>query len=371
MFNYKILLFTVCLLCSYITNGQVLFNILHLQDVDSVNSTPWGYSIVDIENDTIKLNAIGASGSPGFIKSYLYNIYNDTSFQIINRLDGTSQRTSYYPIPGSFIRINDSIYVLGCTKISYTTTLAQDTICSGLIYFNKYGDTLFSKWYGMSEKFLLRGFQRIENNLFLLGVTKVIGDGTKAHIVRTSLGGDLIWEKTLTTFTTYYCNALSIASVSNNGYLVEGIMNSHDIGPIHISNVGLYRIDTNGNILWYKNIFNNANGGCYSVKEDGMGNFFLSGNIDTIVNLVDHNSNQFILKMDSNANINWIHIFNETPHILNNMWKFEIIGNGNLVFCGEQLETLGTTNHIGILGLMDSSGNVKWEHYYKQNDSSS
>ena len=219
-------------------------------------------------------------------------------------------------------------------------------------------------------KFILRGFQRIDNNLFLLGVTKIIGDGTKAHVVKTDLSGNLIWEKTLTTFTSFYCNAGSIAKVNNNGYFVEGIMNSHDVGPIHLSNVGLYRLDSNGNIMWYKNMFNNANGGCYNVREDGTGNYFLSGSIDTTINPTDYYTNQFILKMDSSTNIIWMHVFNETPHILNNIWQYRILPNSDLVFCGEQLEALGTGKHVGVLGLMDSSGVVKWEHFYKQTDSS-
>ncbi len=366
----QILIVFVGMFFTFNINSQIRFNNFYLQDEDSINSTPWGYSILDVDKDTIKLNALGASGFPGYIKSYLYNIIDDSTFNIINRLDGTNNRVSYNPIPRSFIHVNDSLYVQGCTYVHYTPLLAQDTIKSGLIFYNKNGDTLYSKWFGQSVKFILRGFERIENHFYLLGVTKVIGDGTKAHLVKTDLAGNLIWEKTLTAFTSFYCNAISISKVNNNGYFVQGIMNSHDVGPIHISNIGLYKIDSSGNIIWYKNMFNNANGGFYNISEDGAGNYYLSGNIDTMINTTDHVSNQFILKMDSNTNIIWMHIFNETPQTLNNMWHNKMLPNGDLVFCGEQIEELGSSQHIGILGLMNSTGQVKWEHFYKQNDSS-
>ncbi|MBK6331213.1 MAG: hypothetical protein IPF62_12135 [Bacteroidetes bacterium] len=105
-------------------------------------------SIADVEKDTIKLLASGASGVvTGGVKSYLFNIYGDTTFQLINRLDGGN--VEYTAIQNSLHRINDSVYVMACVYDYYNFVTNQiDTLKSGLIFFNGLGDTLYSRWYG-------------------------------------------------------------------------------------------------------------------------------------------------------------------------------------------------------------------------------
>lgn len=357
-------------LCVISSKAQNYFNIDKLVDVDSINNTGWGYSIIDTEKDTITLNIIGASGVTSYVKSFNYKLYNDTSINLLKRIDGTLNRVEFYSIPGSLIRINDSIIALGCNYVHYDSSFNQDTIKSGLIYFNKNGDTLYSRWFGESLKFIIRGFETIDSSIFLLGQTKIIGDGSKAHIVKTDLMGNLIWEKTLTSLTSFGGGAVGISEIINSGYLVSGVFNYHDVGSTHYGDCGIYRLDLNGNILWYKKLFSNYYGGRFRVHDDKAGNYFLSGNLDTIINVNDFPHNGYIAKIDSNANVIWTHVFNEIPHILKNMWQYQVLANGDLIFCGERLEAIGNNIHLGWICRMDSSGQIKWEHYYKQTDSS-
>ncbi len=369
IFVYFIFIVCLCTKCYC----QTYFNVNHLEDKDSSVTSPWGYSIIDLEKDTFKLNVSLISctlPNNGFAKSVTSNLLNDTSFILFNKIDGTIHSREYNPIRSSFIALNDSMYVLGCVYVHHNLSFSQDTLKSGLIYFNKNGDTLYSRWFGQSVDFIIRGFERIDNSIFLIGVTKVIGDGSKSHLVKTDLLGNLIWENTPTTYTSYGNSPSGICKVLNNGYLVSGIFNYHDVGPVHYGDCGLYRVDTNGNIMWYKKLFNNTNGGCFNIREDNTGNYFLSGNLDTLINITDYKHNGYIAKIDSSANIIWLHVFNEIPHILKNMWQFRILPDGDLIFCGERLEAIGTGIHVGWLCRMDSSGAIKWEHFYKQNDSS-
>lgn len=337
-------------------------------DKDSLTSFPWGYSIIDTEKDTMKINIGLISGTypnPGYAKNLIYNIVNDTSFYLFNRLDGTINNREYYCIRGSFVPVNDSIYVVACSY-GHWANGNQDTIKSGLIYFNKFGDTLYSKWFGESKRFLIRGFERIDNHLFLLGTTKVIGDGTKAYIVKTDMLGNLIWEKMFTQYTNNYCTASHIAKIGNNGYLVYGLFDADG----NNSDGGIYRIDLNGNILWYKNIFDHANGGCYTIRKDTDDTYFLSGDMDTTVNANDYPHNGFISKIDSIGNFLWIKVFNDNPQIYKNMWQYRVLSTGDLIFSGRCREAVGVNQYMGWLCKTDHDGNIKWENYYKQNDSS-
>lgn len=355
---------------SIVCNAQIQFNKNHLVDMDSLVLQPlcysWGTSMTDIEKDTIKLVASGASGVvTGGVKSYLFNIYNDSTFHLIKRLDGGN--VEYTSIQNSLYNINDSVYAMACVYDYYNFVTNQiDTLKSGLIYFNKAGDTLYTRWFGENKRFIIRGFERIDDNLFLMGVTEFIGDGTKSYIVKTDLWGNLIWEKMLTQYTTAYNNVIDIAKVGNKGYLLTGVHNSNASG----NNGGLYRIDTNGNIIWHKNLYNNANNGCYNIREDADGTYFLSGDKDTIINATDFPHTGFISKIDSLGNFIWMHVFNEIPHIRKGMWQHRLLPNGDIIISGNRYENVGSNIILGWLCKTDHFGNIKWEQYYKQNDSS-
>lgn len=355
-------------------NAQILFNKNHLTDIDSFAVLPagylgysWGMTFDDVDKDTIKLIGNGPSGNTDS-KIYIYNIINDSSFVLLNRIDGTIINHGLTVIVNGLNRINDSIYTLACIYNHYNANNIVDTLKSGLIFFNNQGDTLYSRWFGENKRFIIRGFERIDNHLFLLGTTKIIGDGTKAYIVKTDLQGNLIWEKMLTQYTIFYNNVIHIAKTGTDGYLLTGVHNSNANG----NNGGLYKIDSNGNIVWHKNLYKNANNGCFNIREDTTdGNYFLSGNRDTIVNADDYPNNGFISKIDSMGNFIWIKVFNEHPKILKNIWQYRILKNGDLIFCGERFENLGSNVHVGWICKTDKEGNIKWENTYKFNDSSS
>jgi len=351
--------------------SQSMFNICHTSDIDSLLTFSWGFSIEDIQKDTIKLSTSLISGSlpnKSYYKSNIFNI-TDTLFNYFNRIDGTIMRRDFASVRGSFVATSDSTYVLGCTYIHYTPSLTQDTIKSGLIFIRKNGDTLYSRWFGQSVKFMLRSFERIGENLYMVGETNNLG-GQRAHVVKTDLLGNLIWERTLITYTSHDNGAGGVCKVSNSGYFIPGIYNVYDVGPVHYGDCGIYKLDTNGAIQWYKKMFRNFEGGCFNIREDQTGNYFLSGNLDTLINVTDYPHSGYIAKIDSSANVIWLHIFNEIPHILKNMWQYRVLPDGDLIFCGERLEAVGSNVHIGWLCRMDSTGVIKWEHFYKQNDSS-
>jgi len=168
----------------------------------------------------------------------------------------------------------------------------------------------------------------------------------------------------------YYCTAMGICKVNNN-YFVTGAYNfNSDPLPdsLRFGYTGVYKLDVNGNVIWYKNIYKDKGFGMWKIMNDNTGNYLLVGDTDSIQNATDYYNNIFIAKMDSDANIIWTHIFNEIPQIHKNLWQFRQLTNGNIVYCGERKLAVGSNIHIGIMGLMDSSGNVKWENNYKLNE---
>jgi len=365
----------VTLLSPFIVTGQILFNKNQLTDIDSFIIHPmgssWGTALEDVSKDTMKLIAVGPSGT-GFVKTYLFNLVNDSSFHLISRIDGTMGNLEYSAeARNCLIAINDSVYVAAIVHDHYNELTNQfDTLKSGLIFFNKDGDTLFSRWFGETKRFIVRGFERIDNELFLTGVTKIIGDGTKGFVVKTDLQGNLIWEKLLTQYTMYYCGAMGICK-SNSSYLVSGAFNfNSDPLPdsLRFGYTGIYKLDVDGNVIWYKNIFKDKAFGMWKIMNDNTGNYLLIGDTDSVQNVTDYKNNIFISKIDSNANIIWTHIFNEIPKVHKNLWEFRQLVNGNIVYCGERKFEVGSNIHVGIIGLMDSSGNVKWENSFKLNE---
>jgi hypothetical protein len=349
---------------------QVLFNKNQLTDIDSFAVLPyggfgssWGMTFEDIDKDTIKLIGNGPSGN-SFHKIFCYDIVNDSTFNLRNRIDGTLANIDYSVIQDGLKRLNDSVIVLATTYIHWdTTNYTMDTIKSGLLFFNNQGDTLYSRWFGESKRFLIRGFERIDNHLFLLGTTTIIGDGKKSYIVKTDLQGNLIWEKMLTQYTSGYCFIAGIEK-SNGGYLVNGLFNE-------IFNVsgsafgGIYKLSSSGNIEWFKAVYDTARG-AQKIRKDSIDNtYYFLGSKDTIVNVGDYPINAFISKIDSLGNFIWIKVFNEHPKIFKNIWQYRILKNGDLIFCGERLESLGGNVHAGWICRTDKLGNILWENMYK------
>ena len=304
------------------------------------------------------LAASGGSGPP----IGLYMIRSDQYGNIIDSFffsrPGTNQLNLYQELWGSLKWLNDSIMLSGGAMTNASIPYGVGS----LYFFNKQLDTIAIKSYGNDlENIGYRAMLLPGKKIAIGGNAAISTTNLQAWVVLTDSNGNQIWDKNYGGAEENL--AWEVLPFPSNRYLVcAGKKTSGEYHP------WLLVLDSAGNLLYTKE-FNTP-----AYRWDmaaGMllhdGSYLLESNMDTVINTGDEPHPSYMMKIDTNFNILWRHIFN-SPAFNEIAKPIELI-DGSIVQGGIAGDV--HSNSFGWLTKLDSSGNLLWEHYYSFDSDSS
>ena len=219
------------------------------------------------------------------------NSYGDTIWT-------QSYGDSWFNVSFDILQNPDSGYTI--CGASGTDVLWDENIY--LIRANKYGETIWTKKYGDSDRYDERGYSictAIDTGFIICGFKYDTDSGDKDVLVlKVDVDGDSLWANTYGG--TDADMAYSIISL-NDGYLLTGYSRSF----AGIEEIYLLKIDIYGNLLWQRN-YGQTSGGRrgYSAVNTSDGGFAIlgSGSVGDI-------GGPLLLKTDSLGDSLWTSIF--------------------------------------------------------------
>ena len=168
-------------------------------------------------------------------------------------------------------------------------------------------------------------------------------------LIKTDSNGNQIWSKT------YGGNqrdeGYSVVQTNDGGFVITGETNSFGAG---LEDVLLIKTDSNGNLTWLKTFGGTAYDGGRFVIEATDGNFVIAG---TTISFGAGVYDVGLIKVDQNGNLIWIKTFGGTS----SDFGFSLIqaSDGNFVITG-RTESFGSGwNDVGLMKV-DQNGNLVW-----------
>lgn len=257
--------------------------------------------------------------------------------------------------------VQGSIYISGYAWAAYTPNATNQTD----VFLNKYdnsGNLIWGRrfdWSAADECFAASADAL--GNLLIAGKTR--GNYTmpsyegNAFVSSITPAGDLLWTREIAT--QKYEAAEGVASDGHGFTYVVGTTYGDLIGPQYnreLPNPFLTKVDSEGNILWTRQIRSFSVGGAHGVTVDKEGNILITGG--------GGNSDQqqlgFVGKFDSNGNELWLETIN--PSITNQCFDITTDPYGNALVVGATYGPFTTeaSFHHAFLAKFDPTGETLW-----------
>jgi hypothetical protein len=250
----------------------------------------------------------------------------------------------------SVIQTNDGGFIMAGTAdgigIGYSDFL--------LVKLDSIGNTEWLKLFGGIYQEVCHSVQQTSDGGYIMaGTATGFGAGNQdIYVVKTDTSGDVLWSKTFGGGS----NDLGecIRQTTDGGYIICGTAASFDT-----SNYSLYliRTDANGDSLWTKIIkdgINSFNG--INVQQTTDGGFVITGNY---YYYMPTNYNIYLTKIDSSGNLLWFRKFG--GNISEIAYCVQQTMDGGFVITGG---TYSGSQADGFLIKTDTSGNLTWNKTY-------
>lgn len=218
------------------------------------------------------------------------------------------------------------------------------------------------------------------------------GSGTDVFIAKYDANGNALWAKNANILAYVPGSSISIATDLNNNVFISGAFNvaSANFGGTqltHLGSVGQHSIfivkyDSDGNVLWAKDVDYSGSLWMYDLATDSQGNALITGSFGSgspltigSTSLTPYsNTNPFVAKFDVLGNALWAKGGESATNFAN--WSYGVAtdANDNVFITGEYVSnasnpltfgthTLPETNSSGrsmYIVKFDSSGNALW-----------
>ncbi|MEO6695059.1 MAG: hypothetical protein ABIY50_02445, partial [Ignavibacteria bacterium] len=207
------------------------------------------------------------------------------------------------------------------------------------------GNLLWNKDYALNNIELFRGisFENNYRNLVLLSQNIVQGFYSTSSITKLDTSGNVIWNKSI------YDSipSISVYTSHNNSFIF--LPNSYYITGAKGVNAFIIKTDTNGNVIWNKRYFDNR--GIFSIAQISENFFIGSGQADAAGNL-------FCQKFDSGGVVIWNKNYGNDPLAFG-------VGYDRIIKNFDNHFALGTTGgNKGRLLVIDSLGSILTSKFY-------
>jgi hypothetical protein len=233
------------------------------------------------------------------------------------------------------VEVPDSGYVFaGYTKID-----AGDPEDLWLVKTDLYGDTVWTKIYGGTERDLPSSINRTSDGGFIIsGSTESYGTGDfDGWLIRTDSNGNLIWTKTYGGADNNYAN--DVRQTEDGGFIIAGSTEASN----HYHDAWLIRTDYNGDTLWTKKWGGDQHDGAMSVVETSDGGFVWTG----YFTVSTFNQDLWVLKTDEDGNTLWSKTYGGT---FDNMGRcINKNTDGSLIITGEFYDEATNARDIWLL----------------------
>jgi hypothetical protein len=194
-----------------------------------------------------------------------------------------------------------------------------------------------------------------------------------AYVAKYNVYGDLIWLKTLPTYTSGKSQGNGIAVDANDNVIVVGeFSGSVDFDPADTteniqtatnSDAFIWKLDLNGNYQWVKRVNSSYEVAAYGVTADTSNNLVFSGLYSNSASmpggfsLSDNDNRGYICKLDGNGNYQWVNTLSDVPgDIYPSVVRAD--ANNNYYVTGAYVQNSSPT--IGFLQKVSTNGQDSW-----------
>ena len=219
--------------------------------------------------------------------------------------------------------------------------------------------SLFQKNYGNVNEDYGRGIcQTADTGFYISGGTNSFTESTNLYLFNIDKNGNLIWSNNIGGDNIDW--GISVIETQDGGAAVLGYTNSFGAGGYDFY---LIKSDSQGNILWQKTY-----GGAdwdfgYSIAEDNLGNLYLAGET---YSYGSGNNDGYIIKTNNNGEIIWEKTIG--TGLFEKISKIILLNNDNVAYAATQeADSQGSSGEF-VVGTIDPLGNEIWQIIYS-NDS--
>lgn len=194
-----------------------------------------------------------------------------------------------------------------------------------------------------------------ENSIYVAGATFTATHNWDYLLLKYDSSGNFCWQRTFGGNGYDYAKDITIDEF-NNIYLT-GVMEFS-----YLTNVGTYKLNKNGEIIWFRNHYENnslANWG-EKIIYDGEGNIFITGSVDFSIS----GSDILTIKYDTSGNFYWSKIYSTIDY---NEWGkvIAIDSSRNILVSGYNYHP--ATGEDWVVLKYDQNGRALFQRRYGRN----
>jgi len=233
-----------------------------------------------------------------------------------------------------------------------------------LIKTDEYGNMMWNRTFG-GEKLDEghSGQETIDGGYVILGVTKsYVEERNDYWLIKTDEDGIEMWNTTIGGIG--WDVGISVQQTNDEGYILTGIRDVSSDGS-HQVDVGLEKIDANGNIEWEKtfgSIYKRQDEGI-SVRQTNDGGYIVTGVIDADQDSIE-GGDLWLIKTDSEGNKQWEKTFGGSGSDVG-MSVWQTNDDGYIVL--GMTDSFGAGGYDILLLRIDSNGYELWDMTYGGN----
>ena len=306
-------------------------------------------SVIKTSNGAYIVAGYTSSYTNGNKKIALYKLDGSGNVKWYKRIGGSNDAECY-----SIIETSDGGYVL----CGYTTLKPYNDKDVAVYKFNKYG---YSEWYkplgdiGDEEGYSI--IQTSDGGYAIVGYTTSYTNGGKdALIYKLDENGNIEWYKHFGG--TEDEEIKSIVELSDGGYLLCGYSSSFATGNLGYPDVAIYKLDENGNKVWFKHLGGNQAEEGTSIVETSDGGYAVLGYTTSYSN---GGKDIALWKFDSSNNKQWFKHFGGSNDEEGN--TLILTDDGGYAFCGYTSSYSNGGKDI-VLFKLNSNGNKEFFKHY-------
>ncbi|NPV91963.1 MAG: copper amine oxidase N-terminal domain-containing protein [Firmicutes bacterium] len=197
-----------------------------------------------------------------------------------------------------------------------------------------------------------------------------VGFSNNIYLVKTDSSGNTIWEKTYSKHKPVDLYGNYLQQTSDGGYIVVGNISNSDFDS---TDVYLFKIDHNGNMLWEKTFgssFYDSGKMVQQTKDEG---FIICGNSESVKfdTVTYGNSSLYVIKTNSEGVLEWESRFGSSPDKNPNGYSIVQTSDGGYIVVGTKSSKAAGEYDIHpceiSLNKIDSTGHRLWEKTFDGN----